>query len=1257
LNKWFKKFPYPGWLLLAAAMLVISMEVYHLDKSNFTPESLVEDVQADFQFRERAIYNNYKSGLFDVILKDSQHAILPDDYFFFIVHDSIAVLWNTNTISLPDELRYDPAQFRNGKVMELKNGIYYIRSWPVKASPVDSTGYFAASIIRLAFQYPIENRYFRSGFVANENIPPGTKILDTPVAGAIPVLNISHKPVFYLLFEQKTNEYFVANGWTWFVSILLCLSVVFWIHEFCYGIGVRTKKPVLGFCVLLIVVIPILFLLRYIEYPGGFQNSGIFSPELYYPSEGVKSLGNLLVSMVLKSWLFIYLLSYVPLKESISGVHKAIEKILRLCCAILILAFLYKYSISDISNLIIDSKISFETGNFFNLNFYTFVGIFTIAVITINFLVLLAVVNALLHGVVKQWYWKMLLLACIAFAVMYGLFYKDFREFYIPVLVLTLLASLLLDRVGLPLKKRKNYYDLSIATSTYVWFAVLCSWVTLEIFYFNYSKELELRQLFARKQEQKDDGNTAFKFVGVMDDLQRDSMVYAYFTDMQNKEKKEDVSNYINSVYLNDLFQKFNIDIYFYDKDKNPVLRKDTTDALISRYSDSISGTKFKDGLLDVEPLSGGDFIYWYLSPYTFKDSGDTLGYIGFVIFADKRYKRGDIRSFFEVNSNPTDRQYYDHYSYAIYHDRNLWTQDGDVVFPYHLSDTLDNNKARFIEGNQYNSILLFPSAPKEIIKVVYQRNILTNIVSLFSYVLGLLLLVSGSVFLIRYVIFYPGRIRSAYKNFSFTIRSKVNITILVTVFLSLFIVGFITLSFLRNRYDDVQKKNLQGLLNSYSYYIRHYIDDYGIDLTKMKKTVLTPTYSDFSYAMNLLAQEQGADVNIYNVNGRLVASSQLDLYKKGLLSRYMDRSVLQSLGQSNSNEILRAESIGELHYESIYTPLRDKYNKVVGYINVPYYASGKDFQNEISNVIVTLINVYALVFFLSGLCAIFISNSIIRSFRLLIDQFRNIRLRHNEYIQWPYRDEIALLVNEYNSMMRKVETMATRLARTEREAAWRDIARQVAHEIKNPLTPMKLNIQYLQQAIIANRPDIDKLASKVAGVLIEQIENLNIIASEFSNFAKMPDAVPENINLYEALHTLIELFQKNNNNVKVALASTDRSLLVYIDKSYLIRIFTNLLQNAIQSIEDDKQGYIKVSYEQNEGNIVIVVEDNGSGIPKELQGKLFQPYFTTKSSGTGLGLPMTKNLIENSDGAIWFRTKENEGTQFFVRLPKGELE
>lgn len=1241
--------------MLIGIMLLVSMEMYHLNKSKFTPQRLSEDVQQNFQFRDHSALNDYKSGLFDAILKDSQNAIPSVDYFFFIVRNNTTVLWNTTEIDLPEDLESAPEEYSDGIVKKLRNGYYYLQTWPVTSASTPSGDCYAVSVIPISFEYPIENQYFKSHFASNDHIPDGVMITEEAIDGAFPIINIKGRPVCYLSFTQTVDAYFVADGWTWFVSILLCLIIVFWIHEFCYGIGLRTGKPLMGFLALLVFMVPVYLFVRFVQYPAGFQNSGIFSPELYYPSEGVKSLGNLLMLTLMESWAFIYVVSYISLKEVPLVKNKRTDKLLRIFFVVLILAFLYAYFLNDIANLITDSKISFETGNFFNLNFYTFVGIFTIAVITINFLVLLTIVNKLLHGVTNRFWRKLLLLLGLSAAVMYVLFYDDFKSLHLVVLFMSLLAFILPDRFGLPMRKRKNYYDLSIATSTYIWFAILCSWVTLEIFYFNYSKELELRKVFARKQEQKDDGNTAFRLMGMMGDLKKDSLVYAYFKDIQDPEKKDDVSNYINYVYLNDFFKKFDIDLYFYDKARNPVWQTDTIGAFILKYSDSVTKTTFREGLIDVESLRGGDYIYWFMSPYQFAGSGDTLGYIGFVIFADKRYKKNINGSFFEINSNPTDQQYYDRYSYAIYHDRNIWTQYGDIVFPYYLTDTLKGDNPQFINNDQYSSALLYPTEGDEVIKVVYQRNILVNIVSLFSYVLALLLLVSGLIFLLRYFLFYPGRIRSIYKNFSFTIRSKVNITILVTVSLSLFIVGFITLSFLKNRYDNSQKENLQGLLNSYSGYVNNYMEGNKLKLNEMS-TAPTAAYSGFSYALNKLAEQQGADVNIYNKEGNLIASSQLDIYRKGMLSRHLGRSVMLNLKWSNSDQYIRTEHLGKLHYQSICAPLRDDRNNVAGYIDIPYYASGKELKDEFSNVIITLINVYALVFFLSGLCAIFISNSIIRAFRVLIDQFRNIRLHHNEYIHWPYRDEIALLVNEYNAMMRKVETMATRLARTEREAAWRDIAMQVAHEIKNPLTPMKLNIQYLQQAILAGRPDIEKLASKVSGVLIEQIENLNIIASEFSNFAKMPDAFPQNLPVYKALQALIALFQKNN-EIKIELLPSDDSLAVYIDKSYFIRIITNLLQNAMQSIQEEKQGHIKISYEQIDANVVIVIEDNGSGIPEEVQDKLFQPYFTTKTSGTGLGLPMTKSLVENSDGSIWFKTNPNGGSRFFVRLPAGEAE
>jgi two-component system, NtrC family, nitrogen regulation sensor histidine kinase NtrY len=212
-------------------------------------------------------------------------------------------------------------------------------------------------------------------------------------------------------------------------------------------------------------------------------------------------------------------------------------------------------------------------------------------------------------------------------------------------------------------------------------------------------------------------------------------------------------------------------------------------------------------------------------------------------------------------------------------------------------------------------------------------------------------------------------------------------------------------------------------------------------------------------------------------------------------------------------------------------------------------------------------------------------------------------------------------------------------------------MARQVAHEIKNPLTPMKLNIQYLQQAMRNNNPDIKELTDKVSYSIIEQIDNLSYIASEFSNFAKMPEARPEELELNELLQKAVGLYD-NDSHVKVSLIGAAQKLFVYSDKSQLLRVFTNLLENAKQSIPEDRKGNVEVSVTIEDHHGIITIADNGQGIPDDVVKKLFQPYFTTKSSGTGLGLAMTRKIIEFWKGQIWFETKEGKGTTFYIKLP-----
>jgi len=256
-----------------------------------------------------------------------------------------------------------------------------------------------------------------------------------------------------------------------------------------------------------------------------------------------------------------------------------------------------------------------------------------------------------------------------------------------------------------------------------------------------------------------------------------------------------------------------------------------------------------------------------------------------------------------------------------------------------------------------------------------------------------------------------------------------------------------------------------------------------------------------------------------------------------------------------------------------------------------------------------------------------------------------------NEKIVWKRDDEIGVLVKEYNKMVQTLDDSAEALAKSEREGAWRQMARQVAHEIKNPLTPMKLSIQYLQKAILNNSPDVKELTENVAHTLVEQIDHLSKIAFDFSQFANIGNTQIELFDMHEVISSLKELYQRGQ-QVEINWDAIPEKVMLRADKTQVNRLFTNLFQNAVEACDDKDQCVIEVNELQENGSIIVSIRDNGEGIPTSMQSKIFAPNFTTKSSGTGLGLAMCKNIVEQAQGKIWFETKPGEGTTFHVELP-----
>lgn len=1238
MNQWFGRFPFPGWLLLVFLFLSVDIVFYQYEKAQYSPEKMAAAVQQDFTDREMELREAVRLGQFSLPLSNQFLTNYKNSFSVVVFKDSQPVFWNAVEIPEVPVLLSKFDSLLNGKVVRLQAGIFYAKSFFLKESNER-----AVSLIPIAYQYKYPHKYFHSYCVAGNDIPSDVVI----GSKGFKVNNLDGVTVFHLNFETNTFELFTINGWIGLLTFLVLAFAFIWVHKFCIEIGKRSL-PIKGWLVLFIFSVLFNVFRNIFGYPLGFENAGFFSPKLLASGSNIGSFPDLCFYVFFDTWLSLYFVKYVPVKGLIRIKHALLSKIIRLAIVVILIVELFYGQAGNMYSLIMDSKLPFVVNDLQSLSVYTFLGIGLMCLITLNFIFIISIASSLLKGLFKsQWLrYSIFTVVCLVSVVLW--YHQELNAFNITLLIFSTAALLLLDKFGLPIADFKNRKDLLGTPQTYIWFLILCSWVTFEIYYFNFSKERELRKVFAGRVEQRDDALLFYSFNTVSEELQQDKLLKTFWN-KPSFQAGQSIDKHIIFHYLGGAFQKYQASVYFYNAQRIPLFNSDSLDKSLLRRADSLAGTRMENGLISLENPVGKN-MYWGMFP-VFDDSGKKkLGYVGIDFSTDNSPRKSPVSMLFLPEYNSSDEQYFSDYAYAVYRKHKLEAQVGDFSFPY-LSYFDSQQKAYTFKDYWSYSDLFYQTSGDELILVRYQRNVGANIISLFSYVLACWLVLSGLFFLVNYFITHPEKGRQWRNQLNLTIRAKVNWTIMVTVFLSLIVVGGITVSYLKSRYQETQSQKLRNLMFYFGQSIVHFIESQQTD-DAINHEQATNQSPPLVYLLNTLAGEQGVDINLYNNQGGLMATSQSLLLQKGYLPTLMNPRAYYQLKEGMQSDWQGKEKIGELDYQSLYLPLRNKQDAIIAYLNLPYYGFQSNLKSEISGILSTLINIYMLIFFIAGISALLISNSIVRSYYLLIEQFRKIRLEHNVLIHWPFRDELGLLVNEYNNMILKVERMATRLANSEREAAWRELALQIAHEIKNPLTPMKLNIQYLRKSIRENRGDVIVLAERISDSLIEQIENLNLIATEFAHFARMPEAHPEVISIKELLQSLISLYQNETVTIRLNIfESADVKL--WMDKSYFIRIFTNLIKNGIQAIPEGKDGVIEISVVFVAiRKVLITVKDNGSGISEAVQKRIFTPYFTTKSSGTGIGLAMSKNMVELSKGTIDFETQMGKGTSFFVMLP-----
>jgi two-component system nitrogen regulation sensor histidine kinase NtrY len=1149
--------------------------------------------------------------------------------------------WSNNQVEPNADIIYS---HESRKLTRLRNGQYeYVR----KLIPLSRDSLLLIALVPIRTEYFIQNNNLEKAFVEFPQAENSVSMVDFETS--YPVRTIEGTPLFYLQ-PKNTISSKGSNEWSIALDILGMILLLIVIHNVAISVGEEYGFP--RGLIFLTGTIIFLRLLTYIfKHALSWRSFEIFDPSIYSSNAFLPSLGDLLINAFLFCWILLFIykrsssISLTPFR------NRWLHWPLVIMGAFLMVVITFSFAVV-IKSLIADARISFNVTNFFSLDIYSFFGFVVLATLALNYFLASSVIMKLLRPLLQtRSYLLYAFVAGIGLLVITFIRATNLVELNIFVL-LWLLGYIWLMRLPV-LTVRDQRWTVSVLL---LWIFLYSVSISMIIIGENSRIELEQRKRTAEKLSLQADP-TSERLLSIALTYFDNDFLYANFPRFRrassNQYLKDSLINKNFSAYLN----KYDTRIYTFNEGEQPLYNDDPV-------SYDTLNTIFR---IQGKPTNVADMRYFekafdkfsYISRKMVTDSlGMAVGYV-FILSEPKKYKSDAlVPELFRARKDFLPDEYLPIYSYAIYNNRELVDYYNDYAFPTRLNPN-QVPKESFTQRKTQNYDELWYRDNNKVVIIARRDNLWLESITLVAYLFSTFLLLLGLFRLLSTII--RSRMRASYmrKEMQMNLRTQIHGTIIFISLFSFLVIGAATIFFFINRYNKNKQEQLSKAIQIMTNEVQSKIDsrtffDYMLRL-----------YEDgYNELLENLVQEvseiHGIDINIYDLSGELRLSSNPFIYEKGILSVRMNPQAYYRMHRKHLVQYTTEEQMGGISYQSIYSPVRDDKGNAYAYLNMPSFDSQVELKKEISNFLVTIINLNAFIFLIAGVIALFITNRITGSFSLISEKMRAVSLgQHNDEIEWHREDEIGELVKEYNKMVLKLELSAEALAKSEREGAWREMARQVAHEIKNPLTPMKLSIQYLQKASDSNTVDVKQLTSNVARTLVEQIDHLSKIASEFSQFANISNVKNELFDLHEILYSLSHLYDSSE-QVNFSWKPVLQKVMVEADRTQLNRLFTNLLQNAVEATlddEDEEERIVSLEERVEENHIIICVRDNGAGIPEQMRSKIFTPNFTTKTSGTGLGLAMSKGIIEQAKGRIWFETIEGEGTAFFVELPLAEGE
>ncbi len=1106
--------------------------------------------------------------------------------------------WNNSQIPIPSRFNVGLTK----PLVKLKNGYYLVNS----ISQGDNV-YLALTILKT--EYDLQNEYLIDNFVGWLDLPKGIDLRVSKVPGNEVMLKESH--LFSLSgmeAKYKTDEAIGILSILFFSAAILFLLFIL--------LQVKREPFAKMNLVFIGLVIALRFAMIQFKWPAFLYDGDLYDLILFGNAQSYFNsfLGDLILNSILLIWFTV--ISYFWLKNT----QRKLPKMIYICTGVILLLvnLIFHHQLSN--SIISNSTISFDFLNLLNLHWYSYVALIPIVLVNISILILLYV---LYKYALKQDLTSALVYlgACLGISIVLNFIapsgYWVEKWWFFPVSMLVLIIAYA--------QLEKN---ILAAGGLLLLMAMISSGILN--FYITKNQQQDF-EVLSYKLTDRQDAVLESEFYNLSGKIDKNEqlLVMSGFVEFNGDQA---FLQLLKQNFFFGYFDRYNIEYSMFNEDCK---------ALIQNTQPIMRNEGFFEDQINYRSTKTASPYLFFIDQY--KDNSRYMARIPlgknklYILFEPKYFEEVGAFPDLLIDASQQKLNKLRNLSHVVYRSGVNNKMYGDFNYPVNLNDSITLSKV----DPDYTHHYLYPDENSTVIISTKTK----NLSYFFTYNSYLFLLFS----LIAYLSYVSYSLFFAEKSATSSLTRRIQATVIFLLLVSITAVGITSSKLVSDQFDKENEKQLQEKSNSILSEMSGILQN-ADTITDVSKDQIDLTIKNY-------AQVFKSEVSVFDNTGQLYISSQPRLYELGLAAPLLNSQAFANLKNDLISSYTSRDKAGNLNYLSLYAPIYNANKKLLGYLNLPYFGKQSKLINELSGIISTLINVYVILFIISIISGLVLSGYITLPLRILKQQMANVSLgKKNDALVWESNDEVGKLVSEYNSMIDKLDKSAGLLAKSEREIAWREMAKQVAHEIKNPLTPMKLNLQYLQHVIKTDPKDFEERFNKASANIIEQIDTLANIATEFSNFAKLPSGELEKINLVEVINSTVDLFEKEK-KVKISVDLHSKEINVTANKEQMLRVFNNLLTNSIQATSEVKEAHIEIgsSEMENGKGYVITIADNGCGIPEKIKENIFTPNFTTKSTGSGLGLAMIKNIFDTVNANIYFESEENKGTVFYLEFKKAQ--